>query len=263
MYLIIDGTNWFAHFYYTNLDNVSDNWHRRLNDIRNQLPHSRCVVCWDVGKSFRAEISPAYKGNRDAKPDQWHILLAKLRKQCDTVAGVDSLGVDGYEGDDLIATAVKAADNEGERSIIFSGDRDLHQLLRKGQVTQVTSLSRRNHNTFQFVTMTADQLVKAYGVRPTQWVDYRCLVGDKSDGIAGVKGIGKMTAAKLLQWKPTIEHFYKTPWHAPLTNRERTMLLAARDDLPRLRRLLTLVDSVPLPASFFGTPQLSHGGVQA
>ena len=250
-WLLIDGNNWFAQCQFASPEFGTVNFRKRLATLYAQVEHTRLAVCWDEGQSFRCGLSAEYKSHRDAKPANYGGQLAECRAETDEHPSVDSLSVDGYEADDLIATLTAIALAEGERAIIFSSDKDLHQLLVSGSVSQVTTVTRKTQKQLTFDTMTADRLEKNYGVKPWQWVDYRCLIGDTSDGIKGCATFGPKTAAKLLQQSKSIDGFYADPFRAPLTPRLRTLLTNYRDELPLKRRLLTLVDAVPLPAKFF------------
>lgn len=249
-WLLIDGNNWFAQCDFASPEFGRANFAKRLQTLTGQVKHTHCVVCWDEGKSFRCGLSDQYKAHRDAKPRDYAGRLAETRQWVNSHA-TDSISFDGYEADDLVATLAAIAKEEGERAIVFSSDKDLHQILSSGTISQVTKVTRKTQTQLAFETMTADTLHAKYGVHPWQWVDYRTLVGDDSDGIKGCPSFGPKTAAELLASMKTLDAFYESPFMAPLTPRLRTLLTNFRDQVPLKRRLLTLVDSVPLPATFF------------
>lgn len=254
-WLLIDANNWFAQCDYANPSGSGGTFQRRLETLLGQVPHSRAVLCWDGGKSWRCELSPAYKAHRGAKPEGFGRRLEELRGRL--AEQHESLRVASFEADDLIATLVTDAQHEGEQAIVFSADADLHQLLLPEWVTQVTKVSRRTHNAHDFSVVTASRLVDKYGVKSGQWVDYRAIVGDASDGIKGCPGLGKDSARKLLQWQPTLDAALdaRNRWSAPITDRQMRALVAYQPQLQTKRKLLTLVHNVPMPASNMrGTP---------
>lgn len=249
MWVLIDGNNWFAQCDFASSAESGNNLRRRLTTLIAQLEPERVVVCWDSGESFRCKLSSNYKAHREAKPDGFGERLRRTREEIDHLDGVLSIGVPTFEADDLIATFTQLAHDEGEQVIVFSADKDLHQLLVPGSVTQVVKLTRRSPAVLSFDTVSAARLQEKYGVRPSQWVDYRVIVGDTSDGISGVPSLGPKAAAALLQWRPSLDDFYTDPWKAPLSPAQRAKLMRHRELVPEKRRLLTLVKSVPLPAN--------------
>lgn len=242
MYLLIDGSNWFAQCDYASPDSGTRNLLGRLETLRSQVDHTLIAVCWDEGQSFRVGISSKYKAHRASKPDGYHTRLSHARVAVGSLPGVLSVAESGCEADDLIATLVRCAHDEGERAVIFSADRDLYQLLVDGRVSQVTQVNRISRQALQFVTMTAERLKQKFKVTAEQWIDYRAIIGDKSDGIDGCPGLGPIAASNVLTSCGTLEGFYRSPLSPKLTPRQREALLAYRPQLPDKRRLLTLVD---------------------
>jgi 5'-3' exonuclease len=246
-WLIIDGNNWFAQCDYASPQASTRNLLARLETLRNQIPHSLVAICWDCGQSFRNSLSSKYKSHRITKPDDYHHRLANTRRAIADHPDVLSLSVDGFEADDLIATLVQFALDEGEKAIIFSADSDLHQLLLAGRVTQVTHVTRINPQELRFNVISSTGLETKYQVVPQQWIDYRAIVGDKSDGIDGCRGLGPTAAAEVLRCCGSLDRFYASPLSPRITAKQRDSLIAFRDELPLKRQLLTLVGDVPLP----------------
>ncbi|QDV23456.1 5'-3' exonuclease [Aureliella helgolandensis] len=248
-YLLIDGNNWFAQCHYANASGAAVTFQRRLLTVLEQVPHVLAVVCWDAGPTFRHSLSSRYKAHRSAKPDDFYASLKKARKLVDSAPGVESFDCEGYEADDCIASMVRIAHDEGEKAIMFSADRDLHQLLVTGMVSQVIGIKRATPSRLMFDAVTADRLELKYGVKPIQWIDYRAIVGDTSDGIAGCEGLGKAAATEVLTQCKTLEGFFRTPFAAKIQQRQRTALTNYRSELPLKRQLLTLVSDVPVPVA--------------
>ena len=248
-WLLIDGNNWYARDFFASSDSAADNFKRRLRDLRSQIEHSRVAIAWD-STSFRHELSEAYKSKRAAKPDGFRAQLHELRDSLAVIEGVSCMAVEGFEADDLLASLARHAIDEGERAIIFSSDKDLHQCLAPGLVSQVTAISRLKPGTLSFTTMTADKLAKDYLVNAWQWVDYRTMTGDSSDCISGCPGIGPKAAAEVLQKCGSLDLFFEHPFKPALNDRQRNLLLSFRPRVELTRRMLTLVNSAPLPATW-------------
>ncbi|MFO0943572.1 MAG: 5'-3' exonuclease H3TH domain-containing protein [Pirellulales bacterium] len=100
-----------------------------------------------------------------------------------------------------------------------------------------------------FNPMTADMLEAEYGVQPWQWIDFQIIVGGQ-DGLKGCDGVGPKGAAAVLKACGSLDKFFDSPFTAPLTGKQRTALIAFRPQIDNLRRLVTLVDSAPLPATW-------------
>lgn len=244
MWLLIDGNNWFAQCEFASPGDGQVNFVRRVETLLGQVEHTRAVICWDLGKSWRCEEDAGYKAHRAAKPDGYAERLEATRVL--DIPGVLCLSAPNYEADDLIATLTWYGKQEGERVVIFSSDKDLFQLLLAGSVCQVKKVTRVGLK-LEFEVMTADRLFDAYGAKPWQWVDYRAIVGDTSDGIKGCDGIGEKAAKSLVSVYGSLDEFFDDPFKAELTARQRALLINYRDQLPHKRKLLTLVDSVPIP----------------
>jgi len=152
------------------------------------------AICCDEGRSFRKDIDPDYKGNRPESLAtlQHQITLAKETLRAD---GFPIWGVPTYEADDIIATAVKLANESEMDALIVSADKDLLQLVSEGDEGQrVRAMSPAKGE-----IVDADGVFAKFGVNPSQMRDFLALVGDASDNVKGAKGIGPKTAAELLK----------------------------------------------------------------
>lgn len=256
-WMLVDGNNWFARDWYATRHTVkpdlTSQFLKRVMMIKHQFEFERVVVAWDSPNSFRKQICETYKSNRDGKSDDYIDALRKV--QTAAPDSVDCVTADGFEADDILGTLTQIAHHEGERVVLFSSDKDLHQLLRKGTVTQVTLVEKANAKQYALKnTMHADKLFEKYGVKPHQWVEYRVIVGDKSDGIAGVKGLGPPVAQKVLARCSCLDEFFHSPFSVPdISDGQRTKLLNSRKQWTDLRRLLTLRMDVPIPASWLAS----------
>lgn len=244
MWMLVDGNNWFARDFFAQGPGCVGTFLKRLGDVRADRDYERVFVCWD-SPSFRCKLSPGYKAHRGEKPDGFEKSLAELRNEVDAM-DVASLRVDGFEADDLIGTLAQMALDEGEKATIFSADRDLHQCLASGCVNQVTLVERVTRREIRYHVMTDDKLRLKYGVAPYQWVDYRTIIGDSSDGLKGCPGLGPTAAVAVLLASGSLDAFYAEPFRAKLTKRQHALLMNFRPDVPLMRQMIALRKDVPL-----------------
>ena len=161
------------------------------------------AVAFDVGKTFRDDIFPEYKGTREKMPEDLRPQIARIQQLVD-VFSIPRLEMEGFEADDVLGSVAKQAVANGLGVKIFTGDRDLLQLVEDRIIVNLPGRSLSDAKDY----LPLD--VKEYmGVRPDQIVDYKALVGDSSDNIPGVKGVGKKTAETLLGEYDTLDNIYK------------------------------------------------------
>lgn len=152
-------------------------------------PDSQIACVFDAsGKSFRNEIYPEYKANRAAMPDELRVQIAPIFKIIKKM-GIPLLKVDGVEADDVIGTLAAQATASSMDVLISTGDKDMAQLVNEN-VTLI--------NTMTNTLMDEAGVLKKFGVRPKQIIDYLALVGDASDNIPGIPNCGPKTAGKWL-----------------------------------------------------------------
>lgn len=177
-------------------DEVSAARSRSLAQIRRLADgHPRCAICCDSRSNWRKALSPAYKQPREPKPESYFAELERteeaLRKE-----GLLVWKVEGFEADDLLATAATEAIGMGLRVLIHSSDKDLLQLVRDDAGDahgSVVVCSVRDGRYYR-----ATDVRDKFGVLPGQMGDWLALVGDTADNIAGVPGVGPKRAAQLL-----------------------------------------------------------------
>jgi DNA polymerase-1 len=152
-------------------------------------PDAMAVVFDAPGRTFRDDLYAEYKANRPPMPDE---LRAQVDPLLETIGamGIPLLRVEGVEADDVIGTLARAASAAGLSTVISTGDKDLAQLVDE-RVTLV--------NTMDNTTLDRTGVESKFGVPPERIIDYLALVGDSSDNIPGVPGVGPKTAAKWLQ----------------------------------------------------------------
>lgn len=219
-------------------DAVSNKTVARVRALASSHPHA--AVCCDSGKSFRAEIDPSYKSQRESKPEA---LFHQMRRTQEILAadGFPVWKAKGYEADDVLAGSVaQALQREDCEVLIASSDKDLLALV--GPRVRVKSLTSGD-------TLGEAEVFAKFGVRPQQMTDYLCLVGDASDNIKGAKGIGPKKAAELLGLYVSLDFLYaaiddKT---AILTPAVAASLAEFRERLPVVRQLVAMRTDCELP----------------
>jgi len=163
------------------------------------------LVAFDAKRpTFRHELFPEYKAHRDAAPEELRVQFPIARELVDAL-GMDQEELQGYEADDVIGTLACQAADKGWNVKILTGDSDLGQLASDRITIIQTLVGVTKSRTLDVATVR-----ERYGIaNPENLTDYKGLVGDPSDNIPGVRGVGEVTAKKLLAIYPTIEEIYK------------------------------------------------------
>jgi DNA polymerase-1 len=175
-----------------------------LERILSDNPPTYFAVSFDVGATFRDEWFEAYKGTREKMPDELGQQIGRI-KQVIRALNIPILERDGYEADDVLGTIARQAKPLGVPVHIITGDRDLLQLVDENTVVELPP--RKGSDRPELFD--AQAVVAYWGVRPDQVVDYKALVGDSSDNIPGVAGIGPKTAVTLLATHQTLDGLYE------------------------------------------------------
>lgn len=153
-----------------------------------------CVAFDLKKKTFRHEMYEAYKGTRKGMPEELHEQMPRIKEILQAMH-IRIVEQEGFEADDLIGTLSKKGEREGFAVTILSGDRDLLQLATD---TVLVRIPKTKHGKTEVEDYYAKNVVETYGVTPLIFIDMKGLMGDTSDNIPGVPGIGEKTAAKLL-----------------------------------------------------------------
>ncbi len=168
--------------------------------IRNH-PNDKIIVVLDSGsKTFRHDIYEAYKANRPPAPEDLIPQFPLVRSAAEAF-NLKTVEAEGLEADDLIASLALKAEQNNLPVTIYSSDKDLMQLIR-GQIDMFDPMKNK--------VIKAEQVIEKFGVRPEQMCDYLSLLGDSSDNIPGVKGIGAKTAANLLNQFSNLDDIYNS-----------------------------------------------------
>ncbi|HMN67361.1 MAG TPA: DNA polymerase I [Bdellovibrionales bacterium] len=193
------------------------------------------VYCFDRKEpSFRDQLYGEYKANREEMPENLVPQIPYLRKLTELL-GIMHLDKEGFEADDVIGTLTARAVQEHVQAVIVSGDKDFAQLVRPG-----VSL----YDTMKDLRTDSDGVMAKFGVRPDQIIDYLALVGDSSDNVPGVRGIGPKGACKLLTEYQTLDGIYGHIDEIKGANQKK--LIEHKDMAFMSRKLCTIVTDVPL-----------------
>lgn len=172
---------------------------RELLRILEQEKPDFLAVAFDTGKTFRDKIFPEYKATRAKMPEDLRPQIERIRQMVD-IFNIPRLEMEGFEADDVLGSAAGWATKQGLGVKIITGDRDLLQLVNDRTIVYLAGDDKN------FITP-QDVLDKLH-VRPEQVVDYKALVGDKSDNIPGVAGVGEKTTENLLAKYGTLDNIY-------------------------------------------------------
>ncbi|MCA9913310.1 MAG: DNA polymerase I, partial [Anaerolineae bacterium] len=176
---------------------------RILVDILLDKQPKYLAVSFDAGMSGRDEIYDDYKATREKMPDS---LAQQLQRIGEVVQAfnIPILKLEGYEADDVMGTVARQAEEQDINVLIITGDRDILQLLSDHVQVQLPAYKNKAD-----VIYDIPAFQKKYGIEPGQLVDLKALMGDSSDNIPGIKGIGEKTGTKLLQQYHTLDGIYE------------------------------------------------------
>ena len=211
---------------------------RTLLDILDERP-DYLAVTFDQGLSGRGERYPDYKGTRDKMPDDLRIQLDRIRELV-TAFNIPILELDGYEADDVIGSIAPQAEAQGVDVRIITGDRDMLQLLSDRTTVQLPARRQGDGPEVWDVA----RFRAEYGLEPAQLVELKGLMGDTSDNIPGVKGVGEKTASKLISEYGSVAGVYEHLDEIKGALREK--LAAERDNALLSRELAQIRRDVPV-----------------
>lgn len=193
-----------------------------------------------LSSSFRNEIDPNYKANRESAPEELKRQFQYCRELIEAL-GMVHLAHERYEADDFIATLAKQASKEKRDCLILSRDKDLTQLV--NSQTQLWDYASD-------ITWDTQAVIDKFGVPPSAMIDYQALIGDSVDNISGVKGIGPKAAAQLISEYKNLDNIYaniEAIPDLPIRGAKRiaTLLKDGQEDAYRCHQLVTLLTNIP------------------
>ncbi len=203
-------------------------------------------------KTFRHELYPEYKANRSKTPEDLHTQVPWIEEILNALK-VPVLRVDGFEADDIIATVAKKCKAEGRECRILSGDKDLVQLVDE---TCKEMIPDKSNGGWQ--TNGKEEIFAKWGIYPEKILDYLSLVGDASDNVPGVKGVGDKTAIKLLSEYKTLDGIYEHAQEIKGALGEK--IRNDKENAYFSKKLITLDENVPIKIDFndFKTDDLDY-----
>lgn len=261
-FMVIDGNSILNRAFYgvrllTNHDGLPTNaiygFLSTLFRLQDEYTPDRTIVCFDVKeKTFRHQKFDSYKATRKGMPDELAAQLPVMKEVLDAL-GIIRCEKGGYEADDLIGTISRKAEEQGDDCLIVTGDRDSLQLVSAHTTVHLVS-SKGGQDTSRDITPEAFR--EEYGFDPIRLIDLKALMGDSSDNISGVPGVGEKTAMNLLHTFGSLDEVYrhldapeiKKGLRDKLTNGEQ----AARDSY----WLATIERDAPLPIDMQALPDV-------
>ena len=208
-----------------------------INKIISEEQPTYMAVAFDIGKNFRKEEYDFYKEGRIDTPEELKIQMPIARDILDKM-GIKHFELAPYEADDIVGTIVKMTEEDKDfASLIVSSDKDLLQLI--SDETEVKLLKQSG-----FIRYNHESFVADYGIEPIRMIDLKALMGDSSDNIPGVKGIGEKTALKLLQEYGSLENLYLNI--DKITGKTKEKLVNDKEMAFISKKIATIYRDVPL-----------------
>lgn len=215
-----------------------------LKNVADVKPDAVAVAFDLRSPTFRHKAVSYYKANRKGMPPELAEQLPKVKSLL-TLMGVKVVECEGYEADDILGTLSKLCSDSGSRCYVLTGDRDSLQLIDDN----VTVLLATNKETVRY---TPDKFAEDYGFEPIKLIDLKALMGDSSDNIPGVAGIGEKTASALIKEYGTLEKLYESYEASGLTKGVKAKLAAGADSAKESKWLATIVRDAPIDADLCG-----------
>lgn len=212
-----------------------------INKIISEEKPEYMMVAFDIGKTFRHEKYERYKDGRRETPDDLKVQFPVAKKIL-TAMGIKYLECAGYEADDIIGTISMWCEKDPEyEALIVSSDKDLLQLISDETVVKLLK-------TKDYIWMNKKTFNDTYGFDPIHMIDLKALMGDSSDNIPGVKGIGEKGAIKLVSEYKTIDNIYENI--DKIKGATQIKLIDGKEDAYYSKDLVTIYREVPLDITF-------------
>jgi len=246
-FILVDGSSYLYRAFHAmpNLTNSAGEYTGAVYGVVNMLrkllkdydPQNMAVVFDAKGKTFRDDLYKEYKANRPPMPPELRKQIEPLHQVIQAM-GIPMLVIDGVEADDVIGTLAVAASKMKMDTLISTGDKDMAQLVNE----HVTLM-----DTMKNTLMDRDGIIEKFGLPPERIIEYLALMGDKSDNIPGVPGVGPKTAVKWLEQYGSLEGIKQHA--AKIKGKVGENLRASLDQLPLSYQLATIKCDVKLDAA--------------
>ena len=221
---------------YTNAINA---FARMINHLLKDEPYDNVLVAFDAGKhTFRHNIQPDYKAGRAHMPDEMRMQIAYL-KDFLTRSNIAQFEIAEYEADDIVGTLAKMAENEGYHVDVYSSDRDLLQLISDNTTVHMTIKGMSELEDY-----TPAHFEEVYNIKASQFIDLKALMGDKSDNISGVPGIGPKKGEKLLQQYGSVEGILENVEN--IKGADKQKFIDNHDLVLQCKKMVTILRDAPL-----------------
>ncbi|WP_235068847.1 DNA polymerase I [Turicibacter sp. TJ11] len=215
-----------------------------MNKVMDEYNHTHMLVAFDAGKTtFRHEFLESYKDGRKPMPDEMRSQINLIKKYLDLL-GVKRLELPTYEADDIIGTLAKMGEaTDFEKIHIITGDKDLLQMVDEKTTVHITRKGVTDIESFN-----KEEVFAKYELTPSQIVDLKGLMGDPSDNLPGIPGVGEKTAIKLLKQFGTVENLIE---HTDeLKGKMKEKVETHTEQALLCKRMATIHKDVPLPLTF-------------
>lgn len=212
-----------------------------IEKMRAELKPDFMAVAWDLpGGTFRHEEYEPYKATREKKAQELYDQIPMIQELLKPY-GIPSLSAPGFEGDDILGTISAKNEARGIKTLIVTGDLDALQLV--SEMTEVVFFVKGLSVTKRY---TIDAVKERYGLLPTQLIDYKTLVGDTSDNLPGIAGVGEKSALELLQKYETVDGIFAAMQKGELSEKFVKKFSGQEQRALQMKKLVSVVRHVEL-----------------
>jgi len=205
------------------------------------------AVAFDLkAPTFRHKMYDGYKANRKGMPDELAAQMPIIKEVLDAM-NIKRVEIEGYEADDILGTLAKKSKERNIETVLFTGDRDSFQLIEEGITVKLPSTKGGRTETEVY---NPEKIFEKYGVTPIQLIEVKSLMGDASDNIPGVKGIGEKTALKYIQEFGSLEELYNNISSDIVKGKTKELLIEYKDDAFMSKDLARIDINAPVDLNF-------------
>ena len=214
-----------------------------LNKLCDMEKPDGVAVAFDLkAPTFRHKMYTEYKAGRKGMPEELHSQMP-IMKEWLKLAGYTCIECEGYEADDILGTLAKICEEKGDECVVSTGDRDSLQLI--SDKTRVLLAATRMGKT-EVINYTKEALFEKYGLTPDEMIELKSLMGDSSDNIPGVSGVGEKTATDLITRFHSIDYIYENIDLLDIKDSVKNKLLLGKESAYLSRKLGTICKTAPI-----------------